>query len=122
MRRPDRGQATVELALILPIVAITLLVVLQLMSVIRDDVALVEAARAAARRAMVEPDEASVRAAAATGTRLDPSRLSVSLSGDRSTGGQVTVVVTYRAPTDVPIVGRFVGDVHLSQRFTALRE
>lgn len=121
-RRPDRGQATVELALILPVVAVVLLVVLQVLVVARDRVALTGAARAAARRAMVDPSPAAVSAAAAGETALVPARTTVSVTGDPGPGGYVTVTVRYRSPTDLPVVGGFVGDVVLRERFVVLRE
>lgn len=121
-RGSERGQASVELALVLPVVAVVLLVVLQLVVVFRDRVALTGAARAAARRAMVDPSPAAARAAAIGETSLRSDRLAVSVSGDPGSGGVVTVTVRYRSPTDVPVVGRFVGDVELIERFTVLRE
>jgi Flp pilus assembly protein TadG len=125
LRRPGggvRGQATVELAIALPLVAVVLLVVLQLALVTRDAVALTGAARAASRRAVVDADPASARASAVRESRLDPSRMAVSLSGDAAPGGYVTVVVRYRAPTDVPLVGAFVGDVALTEHLVVVRE
>ena len=61
-RGPDRaclrtrGQATVELALVLPLVVFGLLAILQVGLVVRDQVAVVHAAREAARAASVDPD------------------------------------------------------------------
>jgi len=123
MSRPGvGGQATVEVALALPLVAVVLLVVLQIALVERDAVALTAAARAAARRVMVDPGVAGARDAAVRETRLDARRLSVTVSGDTAVGGYATVVVRYRSPTDVPLVGSFVGDVELGERFVVLRE
>ena len=120
--RSDIGQSTVEIALAVPIVVVILLVVLQVSVVVRDAVALTAAARAGARRAMVAPDRSAVLAAASGETRLRRERLRVSVSGDPGPDGFVTVVVSYRSPTDVPFVGSFVGDVDLSERVVVLRE
>lgn len=106
----------------LPVLAISLLIVLQVVVVIRDSVALTSAARAGARRAMVDPSPAEVRAAAGAETHLRDDRLAVAIAGGAAPGDRVTVVVRYRAPTDVPFVGRFVGDIDLSERFVVLRE
>jgi len=114
----ERGQASVELALVLPAIAILLLAALQVVVVMRDAVALTAASRAAARRAVVEPVAPEVRAAAVAETRLAASRLSVVVGGDRRPGGLATVVVTYRSPTAVPLVGAFVGDIELRERIT----
>lgn len=121
-RSTDRGQATVELALILPVVVIVLLVALQILVVMRDQVALGGAARAAARRAIVEADAGRVLDAARSATRLDPARLSVAVSGGSSRGGHVTVVITYVSVTDVAVVGRFTPNVTMTEQFVVVAE
>lgn len=121
-RRSEGAQATVELALVLPLVAVFVLVVLQVVVVMRDSVALTAAARAAARRAMVDPTPASARSAALGETRLSPDRLTVALGGSTAPGSYATVTVRYSAPTDVPLVGALVGDIALQERFVVLRE
>ena len=117
MRR-EQGQATVELALLLPLLALVTLAVVQVGLVARDQVALTHVAREAARAAVVDPSSASVRAAAERASSLEPGRLRVVVRGDVD----VTVVVTYRSPTEVPLVGRLVGDVTLTERFSGRRE
>lgn len=118
----ERAQATVEMALVMPLVVLMLLVALQVVAVMRDAVALTSAARAGARRAMVDPAPGSVRSAVTGETALVARRLGVSVAGGNTAGDEVTVTVTYRSPTDVPIVGAFVGDVDLEERFIVLRE
>ena len=49
----DRGQSTVEFALVLPLVVMVLLLVVQVGLVVRDQVLVVHAAREAARAAAV---------------------------------------------------------------------
>ena len=92
--------------------------VIQVGLLARDRLALTHAAREAARQAVVDPDPASVRRAAVGATGLDPQRLVVRVTD----GEQVTVVVTYRSPTDVPLVGRLLGDVTFSERFVSRAE
>lgn len=120
--RSQSGQSTVELALVVPLLMVFVLVVLQIVGVLRDAVALTAAARSAARRAMVDPAPATVRSAATGETRLSADRLSVVVTGGATPGSHLTVVVRYRAPTDVPVVGAFIGDVDLSERYVVLRE
>ena len=71
VRRPDRwappdarGQATVEIAMLLPVLVTTLLLVVQVGLLARDRVLTVHAARTAARAAADEPKPASSSASA----------------------------------------------------------
>lgn len=123
MRRPDphlgrgageRGQAAVELALVLPLVAVLALMLLQVAVVVRDQVLVIHAAREGAREAAVNADPAAARQAATAGASLEPERLEVGTSGRAGPGSRVKVGVTYTSPTDIPVVGVLVGDVELS--------
>lgn len=116
--RVQRGQATVELALTLPVAVLFALVVAQAGLVAIDQLLLTHAAREAARAAAVKPDVGAARTAATGGSRLDPSRLAVQLGGGTSEGDRLTAALVYQSPTDVPIVGRFIGDVTLNAEVT----
>ncbi len=105
----DRGQATVEVAFLLPILAILAVGLLQVGLVVRSKVLTVHAAREAARAASVGEDP---NAAAAT-SGLSP--LSVQMIND---GERVTAVVTYVDPTDLPIIGAVMPSVSLESRAT----
>ncbi len=111
--RGDGGQASVELALVLPLVAVLLLAVVQLGLLVRDQILVVHAAREAAREAAVDPSPDAPRRAALASADLDGSRLTVSASGRGAAGSRVRVEVTYRASTGVPIIGAAVGDLTL---------
>ena len=116
--RDDEGQAAVELALVLPLVALALLAVVQVGLLVRDQVLVVHAAREAAREAAVEPSPEASRRAALTGSGLDAGRLSLDVTGRAGAGSRVRVAVRYRAPTRVPLVGGAVGDVELEATAT----
>ena len=62
-RRREGGQATVEVALLLPLLATMLLAVVQVGLVVRDQVLVTHAAREAARAAAVDPTEDAAREA-----------------------------------------------------------
>ena len=98
------GQATVEFALALPIVLIVLLGMTQVGVAIRNELAVELAAREGARAASVSasPQSAASDAAAAA---VD---LPIAVRTD-VTATTVTVTVTYVDPTDVPIIGQFIG-------------
>lgn len=115
MRRED-GQSTVELALLLPVVALLVATVFQIGLIARDRVIAVHAARAAARSAVVHPDAAGAQSAAdeAVGRA---GRFRVEVGGDLHPGGLATVTVTGE-PTLLPVVGRVLPRVRLRERLT----
>ena len=117
-RNGERGQATVELALVLPLVVLFALVTLQLGILAKDLVLVHHAAREGARAAAVEPTGGVARAAVVGSSSLDSSRLSVSLAGGMARGSQTTATVTYRAPTSVPLIGALIPDVTLQASVT----
>ena len=118
----ERGQSSVELALVLPLALLLVLVVVQAGLLVRDQVLVVHAAREAARAAAVGEDDAQVRAAADGAGPLDADRLRVDISGSTQSGAPVQVVVRYRSVTDVPLVGVLLPDVELTARASMRRE
>lgn len=118
--RRARGQATVELALGLPVVLLGVLLVLQLALVGRDAVLVTHAAREGARAAAVEPVHlVAWRGAADSSSALDTDRLDVSL---HRAEGRVEVSVEYRSRTGLPIVGALLPDPTLRGTATMLEE
>lgn len=117
--RPQRGQATVELALLLPVVVLVLLLVLQAGMAVRDRLVVQHAARTAARAVIVDPDEAAARRALGAAGLRD--RVDVSLQGERRPGAMVTVVVSKR-PTAVPVLGRLVAGDRVRAALTVMVE
>lgn len=112
-QRGSEGQAAVELALALPLVALLLLALVQLGFLVRDQVLVVHAAREGVRQAAVDASVDAARRAAAGSSGLAPDRMTVSMSGRGGPGSHVRITVTYRAPTDVPLVGAAVGDLQM---------
>lgn len=113
-RRAESGQATVEMALLLPLVVTLLLVVLQAGLLVRDHLVVLHATRSAGRALIVEPAASAARAAvAASGAP----RATVAVDGRLQPGELVTVTVS-TAPTLVPIVGRAVSGRRISERLT----
>jgi len=112
-RRSERGQATVELALVLPVVVVLLLLVMQAGLAVRDRLVVLHGVRVAARAVIVEPT------GSAAGEALRRSGVgaagTVTLGGELRPGGLAEVTVTMR-PTTVPIVGRVLGGRPVSER------
>lgn len=106
----DDGQASVELALLLPVVVLLLLAVLQVGLLARDVVLVTHASREAARAAATDPDPGAARVAATSSSGLDGDRLAVAVSDRGTAGSRVRVELTYRAETRVPLIGALLGD------------
>ena len=118
-RAGEGGQATVEAALLLPVIALALLAVIQIGLVVHARVMVTHAAREGVRAAAVHRGDGEVREAVIASGGLAPDRLSVTTTG---TTERVTVVVRYEAPTNVPLIGPLIGDVELVGEATMRRE
>jgi Flp pilus assembly protein TadG len=102
--RSERGTATLEFAMVLPILLILVLALVQVGLIVRDQLVLVGAARAGAREAVVTPDDDRVRsvtAAAAPG--IDASTMVVSINRT-GRGDPASVSIDYRESLRVPFV------------------
>ena len=110
--RSERGQATVEFALVVPLMVACLLAVIQVGVVVRDQVAVLHAAREAARAASVERDPAAATQAA----RRVLAHAEVRVGHRPAVGGPIVVEVTYRSRTDLPLVGAWMPDPELHGR------
>lgn len=109
-RGGEEGQASVELALLLPLVVLLLLAILQVGLLARDVVLVSHASRVGAWAAATDLRPGAAAAAARDSSGLDADRMEVSVAGTRTPGGRVRVTVTYRAATDVPLIGGLLGD------------
>jgi hypothetical protein len=107
--RSDHGQATVELALILPLVFGMLVLLFQIALVARDDILVVHAARDAAREAAVSGDPALVTAAA----RRTLPGADVRIVRRGGVSEPVEVAITFVSHTNLALVGALVPDVTL---------
>ncbi|MBC8365077.1 MAG: pilus assembly protein [Actinobacteria bacterium] len=115
----ERGQATVELVLVVPVLVILALFLVQVGFVVRSLVLVHHAAREGVRVAAVGGDPGRIREAVVGSSGLLPGATEV---GRRIDGDLVTVTVTYRDPTDVPLVGALLPEVPVSAFATMRRE
>lgn len=114
----DRGQAAVELALCLPLLFLFLLGIVQLVVIVRDQLAVQLAAREAARAASVAASSAaSADTAANRAVTLRPLLLSTGISIDT-----VTVTVSHVTRTDVPLIGALLPDITVNAAATMALE
>lgn len=118
MGRPDDGQATVEFALILPLVVICLGLVVQVLVVVSAHLALENDARTAARVAAVaaEPVVAARNSLDLAGDSR-PTRMDVDVS-------ERTVTVTLRRSVDivVPVLDRLLPPIEMTTTLTMALE
>ena len=112
-QRRDRGQATVELALALPLLCLLLLGVVQVAVVTRDRLAVQLAAREAARAAAASTDPGRAVAAGTAAVSLAPLQVRVV-----ERAGTVVATATYTDPTDVPLIGALLPDVTVTATVT----
>jgi hypothetical protein len=114
-RRSERGSASVEFALVLPLAVVSLLLVVQVALVVAEQLVVQHAAREGAREAAVWNDDDRAREAALHAGNLDPDRAEIEVSpADRPVGSPVTVTIHYRVPLVVPYIARFLpGEVTL---------
>jgi Flp pilus assembly protein TadG len=122
MRECEHGQATVELALALPLVLVIGLLVVQLALIARDQVLVVHAARVAAREASVVGRSGAGHAAVVRSVPLlKQTRMTTETSYKGGSPSLVIVKVSYSSPTDVPVIGLLLPDVVLEAK-AAMRD
>jgi Flp pilus assembly protein TadG len=116
--RHDKGQATVELALCLPLLFMFLLGIVQLVVIVRDQLAVQLAAREAARAAAVAASSAaSAEDAADRAVTLRPLIVATGIAIDT-----VTVTVSHVTHTDVPMIGALLPDITVNATATMALE
>jgi len=111
----DRGQATVEFAVLMPLLALWLLLLVQVTFVARDRIDLQGAARDAARAAAVSPPSERLIRATRAARSSSTSRVAV---GVEVVGRTVTVVLHLHERAAVPLVGALVPDIDMTARAT----
>lgn len=116
----DSGQATVELALVLPFLVALMFAIAQVGLVVRAQIMSIHAAREGARVVAVDP-AADVREAVLRAARLDGARTVVTVSA-AIPGEPVTVTVQYDVATELPLIGPLLGDVLIEAEATMLVE
>jgi hypothetical protein len=116
VRRADSaGQATVELALVVPVLLAVGVLLAEAGLVVKDYVLVAHAAREGVRAAVVEPTAAAAGQAVRDTAGLVPDRLGVAL---RRQAGLVTVIVSYRRALYVPFTRRKIREIPLSVQVT----
>jgi len=108
----------------MPVLMVFLLAMIQAGLMLRDQLVVVEAARAGAREASVSAVDEEVRSAAVVAAAdLDPTRLQTVVTRPAERGEPVVVAVRYEMPATVPFIGwLFPASVVLSSSATFRQE
>ncbi len=109
----EAGSATVELALLLPLLFSLVLLVVQAGLVVRDQLLVVGAAREVARAAAIDGDRRGSSALPYPGLR--PERLSVSVN---RAGAYTTATLRYRSEIVLPVLRATMPDIELRAQLT----
>jgi len=106
------------LALCLPLLCVFLLGIVQLVVIVRDQLAVQLAAREAARAAAVAAaSDSAAEAAADRAVTVRPLNIAT-----HSSDATVTVTVSHVTPTDVPLIGALLPDVTVTATATMAME
>ena len=116
----ERGQATVELALVVPVVVVLVLLVVQVGQLVGDRVVVVHTAREVARAAAVSSTPPSVGEISSR-HGLDVNALTVVVD-PVDAAGYVRVSISYDAATDVVLVGPLLPTVTVTAEAHMLAE
>lgn len=113
--RRRRGQALVELALVLPVLLLILFGIVEFGRIFHAYLVIANAARVGAREGAITNDNTDIRDAVRTAAdhSLDLSRLSITISPDpanRNKGDSLTVEVDYNVKVFAPIIAQLVPD------------
>src|SRR5260221_7573627 len=103
-----RGSVSVEFAAVLPLVAVSMLLVAQIGLLVSEQLAVQHAAREGARAAAVWNDDDRARTAALEAGNLDPNRTTIIISPSRRDVGTPVRVEVRFTPVAMPVVGRFM--------------
>jgi len=104
--REEQGASAVEFALVLPLLLVVALALVQVGLLVRDRLLVEAAARAGARTAAVEADQAAIAdAVARSAPDLDAGALTVAVSRAGAQGDPVSVTVGYTSAIRVPFIG-----------------
>ena len=114
----ENGQATVELAIILPFIVFIAAGLIQCGLIVADQLAVWNAARSAARAAAISPNpQFDAQRAANDAVGLRPLQVSITTIDD-----VVSAHVVYIDKTDLPLIGILFPEISLEATVAMLRE
>ncbi|MDA8235370.1 MAG: pilus assembly protein [Clostridia bacterium] len=125
LRKTEKGQSTVEMALVLPIVILLLFGIMEFGRIFNAYLIITNAAREGARAGVVGASDAAIRSAAtATAGTLDTVAMSVYITPAsylRVRGASLTVEIEYPVRVFTPVINNFTGDPFVVNARTTMR-
>ncbi|MCF8563832.1 pilus assembly protein [Alicyclobacillus tolerans] len=123
VRRGEDGQALVEFALVLPVLALFLMGIIDFGRILSADLTVSEAARDAARYASIGASNAQItQVVAADAATLGPSvTTEIQPAGTRVSGSTVTVTVADMVSVFDPLLAAFLGSAFQVQSQVTMR-
>lgn len=118
----EKGQATVELAFLLPVVVIVVLLFVQISAVFIHRLELSHAVREAVRIAAVDASRDKALEAGRRATGLQANRLQLTIGPRPAPGGFITVAAAYDDPVRVPLTNAVLFTVRTQASATMLVE
>ncbi len=123
--KKERGQAVVELAILLPVLILILMAIFEFGRVMNAYMIVTHASREGARAAAVGIQDAEVVTRVENfSSTLNDANITVTidpLHASRSTGDTVTVTVEYDIDVITPIIGAITGNTIHMEAFTSMR-
>lgn len=122
-----KGQAAVELALILPVLVLLLVGLLQVGMLLEDYLQLQSATEQGARAAILGLSDTQItQTVDQSAPQLNPSNIQITVSpsaSQRTPGSEVTVTATYPVTIDIPLLQSVIGNsIDLSSQVTMRME
>lgn len=109
LRRDQRGQALVEMALVIPLFFLLLFGVIEMGRIGHAYISVSNAARAATRLATIGGSDLEIQSAAfEAAPTLDPSQITIIVSPNRQSGQAISVQVTYPVKLIIPIFSNII--------------
>jgi Flp pilus assembly protein TadG len=127
-RRSDKGQAVVEMALILPILLMLLFGIVEFGRIFNTYMIVTDLSREGARLGAVGDNDATIHTSVdsfATGSGLNSANITVTITptaaGTRARGTSVQVQVSYPVDIIAPVIGTVIGDPYIVTSQTTMR-
>lgn len=123
-RRTEKGQALVEMALVLPILIIIVFGIVEFGRIMNTYLIVTNAAREGARHGVVGGSDLNIKNAVTNNAyTLDPAKITVSINpeGTRSRGTPLSVQVSYSLDIIAPVIGAITGNPYTVTATSTMR-